>query len=329
MPQFLEDELAGLLTEAGFADTQALALAVRLGFDGRGGMTLHDAASVAGYSRERVRQLEVRLGQHVARALPQLPAVEAALDVVEAAVPDERGYVAGLIAGAGLSRAPFDPAGILTAAGLVGLRSSARLRGRLLGARNAVSPDVVLVRTAAALAESVGDVSLTLLARCSGLDLERTRRLLSARGERLEPGVLRAPALERRVARVLRKLLSVVNGVSLPEIQGALRRTSRPLDLPKRVVGNVCDAIDWIDVSGGMVTSRVELDRRRELSVIELALARIFDAFGPVLTFREVVDLGGEAGLNRSSIGVLLTRTPILTRVERGRYALLGWAVAA
>jgi hypothetical protein len=329
MPKFLEDELAGFLTGAGFGDTQALALTVRLGFDGLGGMTLHESANIAGYSRERVRQLEVRLKHHVARELPRLPAVEAALDVVEGAVPDARVHVGTVVADAGVSREPFDPAGILVAADLVGLRSSARLHGKLVGARNAMPPDVLLLRTAAALAESVGEVNMPLLARCAGFDLERTRRLLGARGDCLEPAVLRAPRLERRVARVLRKLLSVVEGVSLREVQGALRRGSRPLELPRGVISTLCDAIDWVDVSGSVVTSRVELDRRRELSSIELILARIFDAFGPVLTFRQVVDLGGDAGLNRSSIGVLLTRTPILTRVERGRYALLGWAVAA
>jgi hypothetical protein len=327
VPNNLEYELAGLMKDAGFGETQALAVSVRLGFDGLGGATLQHAADVAGYSRERVRQLESMLARHAARAQPRLIAVEAALDIVEAAVPDERRHIADLVARAGVAASPFDPAGILAAADLVGLRSSATLCGHLVAARNVVAPDVALLRTATALADGLGEVTVPLLARCAGLDVARVGRLLGSRADSLAASGLHTPRLERRVARVLRKMLSVTRGVSLSEVQGALSRTDRPVDLPRRVVHNLCSAIDWVEVAGTAVTSRVALDRRRELSTIELALARIFDAFGPVLSFRQVVDLGGDVGLNRNSIGVLLTRTPILTRVERGRYALRGRAV--
>jgi hypothetical protein len=79
-----------------------------------------------------------------------------------------------------------------------------------------------------------------------------------------------------------------------------------------------------LDKDQQAIRSLVRIDRRHVLSKIELKLAWIFLSFGPVLSFRDVLRIGSEEGLNPSSIGVYLTRTPILSRLERGRYALRG-----
>jgi len=112
--------------------------------------------------------------------------------------------------------------------------------------------------------------------------------------------------------------------VPLSVLDDALRAGWRPVSLPRRVLGGICSSFAWaeLDDTRADVHAVVHIDRRRVLSGIEFALARIFLTFGPVLSFQDVIRIGGDEGLNPSSIGVYLTRTPILSRLERGRYAL-------
>ena len=329
----LERELSTLLHDVGLSDRQADAVAARLGWDGNGTATLEAAAGDYGYSRERVRQLEARVRTHVTRTRPELPTVTAALDVVEASAPDDRRQVAASLSSKGLAASPFDPAGVLVASTLAGHRPAVRIDAKIVRLRYGAAPDTALVSAARALAAGSGEVSVDLLARCSGLAPDRVRRLLAGRTEvqwlgsdRVAIG-LRSAALDRRVARILSKLLAISRRLSLSEIDDALRRTFKPIVLPLRVLREVCDSIPWLEIDErSTVTSRVRFDPRRVLSPIELALARIFEGAGPVLSFSEVVELTREQGLNRNSVGVYLTRTPILKTLARGRYALRGAA---
>jgi hypothetical protein len=43
-----------------------------------------------------------------------------------------------------------------------------------------------------------------------------------------------------------------------------------------------------------------------------------------VLAFTRAVQLAAEAGINPTSAGLYLTRTPVLQTVSRGRYAVRG-----
>ena len=174
----VEDELAELLESAALTRRQAGAVAARLGFDGAGAGTLQDAARDWGYSRERVRQLEARLRDRSAEDRPLLPAVRAALELIEATAPDERSWVAGRIADAGLARRPFDPAGVLAAAELIGAEPTARVSGRFVTPVHLPDPIVPLLRTAEAIAAEYGKFSVELLASCTGHDATRLRRLL-------------------------------------------------------------------------------------------------------------------------------------------------------
>ncbi len=329
----LEHELEALLDSAGLTKRQAGAVAARLGFDGAGAGTLQDAAHDWGYSRERVRQLEARVRDRAAVDRVQLPALTRALELVQASAPDERSWVAGEIAGAGLARRPFDPAGVLAATELLGQTPTVRVSGRFVTPLHVPDPVAPLLRTAEAIAAEFGKFSIRLLARSTGHDPARLHRLL--RGcERLhwfDDGTALAahtPRLERRVARTTRKALSVAASLTIDEIGDALGRGIQPVEVAPPVLQGVCESISWLllDDERRTVSSKVHLDARRVLSPAEQVLAQIFQADGPVLSFREVVELGEPRGLNPSTVGVVLMRTPILRHVARGRYALLGRA---
>jgi hypothetical protein len=332
----LETELAALLHDVGLVGRQTAAVAARLGWDGNGTTTLEGAAVAHGYSRERVRQLEARVRDHAERVRPDLPTVEAALEAVEACAPDDRLHIAGVLASEGLAAAPFDPGGVLVASSLAGHRPAVRIDSRLVRPRHGAAPVAPLLSAARALSVGSGEVSVDLLARCSGFERERVRRLLADCDEvqwlgddRAWLGV-RNPSLDRRVARILPKLLSIALRVSLSEIDDVLRRTFNPIALPLRVLRDVCEALPWLEVDErSRVTSLVQFEPRRVLSPVEFALVRIFEGAGPVLSFSEVVVLTRDAGLNRNTVGVYLTRSPILKTLGRGRYALRGRALGA
>jgi hypothetical protein len=323
---FLEQELDALLRDAGFDERQATAVALRLGLDGRGGTRLRLAAERTGYSHERVRQLEVELRAAVRRDLPVL---REAVSFLERCAPDARSHVAGLLAAQGLAAAPFDPAGVVAAARLARIDADVRIRGGFLVGRQRPDPQQWLLALARE-ASRQGEVTVRDLSRRSSLDADRVRRLLEGCDEihwtsdehtALWP---RIPAVERRLRRALAKVLSITGSLSLAELDAALRRMHRPVRLSQRVLLALCHSFRWLAVEGGTVRSLVQFDRYQVLTPVELELARIFRAAGPVLSFTEAVVLGGERGLNRSSVGVYVAHTPIIKRLARGRYALVG-----
>ncbi len=325
----LTTELNGLLSEIGLEGRQLAAVGARLGFDGAGGTTLQDAAETYGYSRERVRQLEARVRVRGPGHVRAVPSLDHALDVVEGAAPDERRHVARLL---GSDESPFDPAGVLSAARVLGVRTRAIVAGPVVTTPGAPEPAAVLLRAAAALSAPTGKVDVRQLSRCTGIDPDRIRRLLGETSavRWLNDGrsslSVHTSRLEQRVANVAQKALAVAHSLPLAELDEALRRTFVPIVVPMRVLEAICDALPWLhrDVRNSRITALGHLDRRQVLSHVEQRLALIFESEGPVLSFRQAAELGRAEGINRSTIGVFLPRTPILKQLARGRYALRG-----
>jgi hypothetical protein len=100
--------------------------------------------------------------------------------------------------------------------------------------------------------------------------------------------------------------------------------------LPRAILRSVCATFDWVSIDrlSDVITSKVLLDPARTLSPIERELVRIFRTDGPELAFGRAVQLASDAGMNPTSAGIYLGRTPVLRTVSRGRYAVRG-ALAA
>ncbi len=164
----------------------------------------------------------------------------------------------------------------------------------------------------------------------SGLSASALRRLLEHAGEvtwldqRREWLVV--PAKSSRAGTGLRKMLSIARSLSLADIDEGLRRSARPVTLPRTILRAMCESLDWVAVDrrSDAVTATVPLDPARTLSPLERELIRIFRTDGPVLAFARAVQLAAEAGINPTSAGLYLTRTPVLQTVARGRYAVRG-----
>lgn len=328
----LEQELAHVIVAARLAGRQARAISRRVGFDGHGPTTLAAAGGAEGYTRERVRQLERRLHDHLAAGV-ELPLTQAALRVVESAAPAPRPDIAQTLVTAGIAARPFDPAGVICAAELAGLPVSVLELDGLVVRKGSEAVPERAISLARALVARHGATSVTVLARrldSSGLSAASIRRLLEYCAdvtwldERQEWLVV--PVRAGRAATGLRKMLSVARSLTVADVDEGLRRSARPVELPRTILRSLCATFDWIalDRPADVVTATVPLDPARTLSLLERRLVRIFRTDGPELAFGRAVQLAADAGINPTTAGLYLGRTPVLRTVSRGRYAVRG-----
>jgi hypothetical protein len=330
----LERELGDVLSAAQLDSRQARAVAGRLGWDGGGGGTLAVAGEREGYTRERVRQLEERVVAHLRRARPLLPAVEHALAIVSAAAPARRSDLALALRDAGLSNRLFDPAGVISAARLLGEDPPLVLNDTLVLAEGRGDESADALVTARRLARRSGPVHAVDVAVELGAFDGRIERLLRLRDELLElsvPGwfVPRRGPRSRNELR-LRKILSVVRELSVDEIGAALRRGPRAVPLPGPVLAAYCDLLPWtvVDRAAGVVRAKVALDPARELSAGELCVYELLREHGS-LDITTGAGLAAERGLNLATAGFVLRYSPITRTSGRGRMALVARQEAA
>ncbi|MBA3842991.1 MAG: hypothetical protein H0X39_10305, partial [Actinobacteria bacterium] len=288
------------------------------------------AAATEGYSHERVRQLEAELRRRLRESSPYAPQVAAALRVVEAWAPDSRTHIADQLRRSGVTAASFDPAGVLTAAELTGAETHAVIKEGVVVTRENPFPEGELTNVARRLAAPNGATSVGEVAREVRASPDHVRRLLSLRKEITwldEPhNWLQLPRTHRRLTTILRKMLSITPSLSLDDANDGLQRSFRPVVLPPAILRRLCESFGWLAVDGnrGTVRTRERLDRASVLSPVELGLVEMFQEAGPVLQYSEAIAIGERLGLNRHSIGVYLTRSPVLDTLSRGRYALRG-----
>jgi hypothetical protein len=330
----LEQELAAILDAGRVRGRQARAVAARLGWDGTGSHTLAEAGSGEGYSRERVRQLEDRVRDHVRAARPRLVAVESALRLLADAAPIRSCDVAAYLLAAGYARGRFELTGLLTAAKLTGIEPGVReLEGLVirpgqaqLVRETALHARRLVNRNGAARIE---ELTLRLGGRAP---LGAARRILEAVEDVIWLDDSRSWFIIRgapsRATRTLQKMLSVSPRLTVGELDDGLRRSRQLVVLPSDVVRLLCARQSWLtfDASTDRVTTNVHLDQGWTLTPIERGMVAIFHRAGPTLTFTDMLELGARDGLNPKSVGPYLTHSPVIRRLARGRYALCGWS---
>ncbi len=331
VPGTLERELQDVLHRARLDERQAAAVGARLGWDGRGASTLQQAAHSTGYTRERVRQLESVFRERAKGDARRLPLLTQAIDVVEACAPDARPHVARALQERGVSGAPFEPSGVLSAAKLFGLPTIASVRGGFVESSEARNPTRTLIAEARRLVAARGAVSVVELARAADVEPARARRLLEQAPDILWLDDqcswlgLRVPNTRRRLDGILRKMLVVGRSLTLADADEGLRRSYRPVVLPPTVLRRLLETVSWLRIdSRGTLSSNLELDRAQELSPVEESLTGLFTDHGPTLAFSQAVQLGSTVGLNRNTVGYYLSHAPVIKAVRPGRYALRG-----
>jgi hypothetical protein len=286
----LEEELSDALCATGLAARQRDAVTRRLGWDGRRPATLKSAGEAAGYTRERVRQLEARAIEILQRRRPKLERVREAVGIVEAAAPAPRNDVAALLAGRGISAQPFDVGGVLSAARVAGIETRiiaddhAVLRGE-----DAVRRPIVF-RVARRLARQHGATTAAEVAGLVGLRAARVLILLEEHVHWLDDEWLTVEPLGGPFVASLRKLLAIDRAAAIEST------------LPSHVLEALVRMLEPV-----------------ALSQTEQTLVEIVRAGGATADIRRQA---AQRGINPSSAAVCLSRSPLFRRVGRGRWAL-------
>jgi hypothetical protein len=344
----LEAELASIAeaTEPG----RTARIAVRhWGWDGRGGATLEATGrEFQEITRERVRQLCERLARRLREpgAAPT-PArtLDAALLLAAQATPTTAHALARLLADEHVAARPFDPAGLLTAATVLGREATFALddvKDMRVALPNPPDPTVdsreliaTIVDTARALVRRAG------AARVSDV----TGRVAATLGVWAEDPLVTAVVsepddfvwLERRsgwfylpsvaknsvVSRVI-KVLSVAGRIELADLHAGIRRDERMKDfvMPEYILAELCERIPDVVVRGDGVALLRPIGAHEVLETTERTLVRILREHGGPMDRRELERACAASGMKASSFNNRIAYSPIIAERGHGRYGL-------
>jgi len=330
--QPLDEALAELLAIT--TDRHKDTLAFRLGWDGRGGATLERAGAAAGITRERVRQLERRLGEKL-REVVFLPALDNAIRLLDEAADGLKDNVVNLLMGKGLVAGRFLPQGVATAARMLGkphrfrvsqdgesveLESDEHLHIfrqvlRSLGdMRHVATVAEFVARLKAQYHLDVAEASAKsfLNRKCGVVWLDRDRTWFW-------------DGCSSSYINMARKVLAVSSEISLESLRaGVLRHhRTRNMSLPRTVFRGLCRAAGF-QVDGERVRLGDALSLDQVLGNIELIFVRVLRRNNNVMGTFQLRDACVAEGINHHSFWSYLSYSPLLVRVGPGAYALRG-----
>jgi len=362
----LEQELLRL-AESVAPERDARVAVRRWGWDGRGGATLEVAGREAGgLSRERARQLCRRVEASLRAAGRRdgeppdgrpagglaSPRLDEALLVAAEAAPTTRGALARRLADRRVAARPFDPAGLVAAAALLGRDVAFTLEtvGGLevvvphpddpaLGSRQLIAGVLATARGVVRRggAARVPDVTGRVAAEVGAwVDDELVRAVVSEPDDfvwldRRAGWFLLAAVAKNAVVRRALKVLSVAGELDVGDLHAGIRRDERMRDfvMPEYVLAELCQRIPGVAVEGRTVRAVTPLAPDDLLEATELAFVHVLRRHDGPVERRELERLCLREGMTASSFANRLSYSPILEEAGRGRYTLRGTASRA
>lgn len=316
------------------------AISRRLGWDGKGGCTLQEAAEISGVSRERIRQIEKNF-KAALNTVSYVPALDRAIEILDRAAETFEPDAAYLLQHQGITSSRFLPKGVAAAAEIIGRshrfelgpdRVSVQLPGdtkakllksvvRSLSNINYVA-SLLEVQARVALVEGEEPPLETVRAF-----LERNPQVAWLDGDRSWFWVRQAEGRNRLVAQI-RKILAAAGSVQLETLRDGVLRNHRTSNtsLPRLVFEGLCRAAGF-HVTGGVVSASEQIDTSKVLGGIETAIVDVLRNHGNVMNVSDLRDECLTRGVNRHSFWVYLTYSPLLERVGPSVYVLRGAAV--
>lgn len=343
----LEAELAEIAERAEPGRTAQLAVR-HWGWDGRGGATLEiTGRELGGITRERVRQLCDRMTQRLRRETAPAPALERALVLAAHAAPTTAHDLARRLADEHIAAQPFDPAGLLTAAAVLGCEPTFSIETVkdvpvILPdppdpASDAIAVIAAVVDTARAVvrragAARVGEVTGRVAAELAvWVDDELVTAVVSEPDDFIwlerRTGWFYLPSVAKNavVSRVA-KVLSITGAVRLHDLHAGIRRDERMREfvMPEYVLAELCGRLPGVGVAGDLVVA--ERRRRPEdvLETTELTLFRALRKAGGEAERHELERACLHAGMKLSSFNNRIAYSPIVTELGQSRYGLRG-----
>ncbi len=352
-PRSLEVELAAIAEHAEPGRTAGVGVRV-WGWDGRGGVTLEAAGhDFGGITRERVRQLCERLATRI-RAGADLdsggvaaPALTRALLTAADSAPTTAKQLARRLADEHIAARPFDPAGLLRAAEILGHDAPFALdviKDVRVVLPNPPDPTADTAEVIAAILDTARAVVRRAgAARVSDV----TGRVAASLGvwvdDDLVLAVVSEPAdfvwLERRTgwfflpsvarnavtARVV-KILAVAGEAGLADLHAGVRRDERMKEfvMPEYILGELCRRVPGLVVKDDRVSLGAPARAEDVLETTELTLVHLLREHGGAMERHELERLCMTAGMKRSSFNNRVAYSPVIEERRAGVYGLRG-----
>jgi hypothetical protein len=334
----LEDELWDVTRELGDERDRRI-IVKRFGWEGRPPKTLETVGQRYGITRERVRQICTRV-ERIQQPDAFLPVLDRVVATIEAAAPAIADQIERQLVRTGLTRRPFDLETIHELAKSFGRKARFTIealhgqrlvvpstRGELLHqvcdkARASVSHwGVANVEDLAATTNNRSSVVRQLLAFVPGL-----KWLDELSGWFWIPDVPRNSLLTP-----IRKILAVSPTTDIRELRAGVGRPHRRKGFapPRRVLLELCRQLAWCRVDGNTIIATESQDPDQVLSGSERLIFKVLSAHGAVLERTELEKFCLEAGINRNSLWIYITYSPIIARYAPGVYGLRGADIPA
>jgi len=310
------------------------------GFDGTGQKTLEAVGQEFALTKERIRQIIAKMRDQFPQRvkLSSLPASMEALDVLEEKIPCLVEDAQEALFAAGLTAKSFDMSGIVSlfefdgeAAPfeIVELEGGAQLltplgTGQFVGSINSKAGKLVSrwgVTTVSEVCSQIDTrIAPDLVREILGgspdvvwLDDKRNWFTLTAQKR-------------NRLLNLIKKVLSVAYTIDVTALRKAVSRNHRMKGFAptRNVLANFCNAQSDILIEGNLVKSRGEVAYEQKLGGIEQSFFDIFTRIGPVARREEIEEECMKIGMNRNSLYVYLSYSPIVERLAKGVYGLIG-----
>ena len=129
-----------------------------------------------------------------------------------------------------------------------------------------------------------------------------------------------------RLSNIVRKVLSVAQKISISELRGAIKRVHR-LDgfaPPSDILKSFCSSLPFCDVVDEYVISNQALSLTETLGEIESCFYDVLREHGPAMSLNALRDECLQRGMNANSFYQYITYSPIICRLVREVYALVG-----
>ncbi|MBM3950800.1 MAG: hypothetical protein FJ311_05035 [Rhodospirillales bacterium] len=335
----LEDELLGILGTA-VKDRNFDATANLFGWTGAGQRTLESVGQEYGVTRERIRQI-------AARAIPKIrggfetPWLDKALNVARNACPAMPKDIAKKLRAEGVSRAKFDPTGLLTACEMFDKKPGF--------VRTMIGQEVVyeekklegnareLLRLCKRLTASNGCANFDSVCSEAGIPEEKRdtyRRIVEINDFCVwldeNRSWLMATGLSRnRLSNLAAKVLHVAPKVNLSELRRAVSKSHRLASVPPlSVLARFLEKIGLARVEGSKVIALSTFPNAIEPGGAEETIIEVLKANGPAVSIEKFQELCVSAGMNPVTVGIYSSNSPVVSRLARGVYGLVGADVA-
>ena len=332
----LEQELASAVKAVANARDSEIVIKY-LGWSGLGRRTLESVGSEYNVTRERIRQIVARTMRKLRKNELETPWLEKALGMIDILCPAKSTTLGEALQSATVSEHYFD---------LTGLESACEAFGKTFGlvkchigqaqffVRQGSEDKIVqFFRIVRRLTSSGGCTNFDAVCdelRISEEERGNVRRIAASDGlgEWLDEDKcwIFAPGLTRnRLSNLVMKVLGVCPNLNLSELRRAVAKSRRLTTVPPvTVLARFLQREGLATVNGNRVEAAPGTASGIEPGSTEDMMISVLQNNGPALAYDRFRELCIAAGMNPITFGIYASVSPVVVRLARGTYSLVG-----